>query len=242
MSLPRFIAVTGTDTGVGKTVTTAALAAALQARGRRVVMLKPVQTGHISADDPDRAQLEACYSDVVTVSDAQIVAGLTGIRAHTHVTFRLPMAPVPAAAAEDGHGRRLPSADEHAAWAQRIGSAARADHVLIEGSGGLLVDFGDHTIADVASRLSAAVIVVTRSRLGTLNHTALTIEALAARGLTDTSLVIGDWPPAPLPVDADNRRRLSELAPLLGAVPAQVGTLQPAAFCAAAPRWLPGLD
>ena len=98
--IPRFLLVTGTDTGVGKTIATAALAAALNAAGRRVIMCKPIQTGHIRSDDPEREQLESDYSDVVTESDAEAVARLTGIHTFTNTTLRLPMAPVPAAKAE----------------------------------------------------------------------------------------------------------------------------------------------
>lgn len=82
--IPRYLLVTGTDTGVGKTIATAALAAALAAAGRRVIIVKPVQTGHISPDDPERTELEAQYSDVVTESDAQIIARLAGIETFTH--------------------------------------------------------------------------------------------------------------------------------------------------------------
>src|SRR5699024_4025132 len=98
--IPRILLVTGTDTGVGKTIATAALAAALTAVGRRVIMCKPIQTGCISPDDPQRERLEDDYSDVVIESDAEIVARLTGIHAFTNTTLRLPMAPIPAASAE----------------------------------------------------------------------------------------------------------------------------------------------
>lgn len=141
--IPRFLLVTGTDTGVGKTIATAALAATLRAAGRRVIMCKPIQTGHISPDDPQREHLEADYSDVVTESDAQIVARLTGIHTFTNITLRLPMAPLPAArleatgsvSATAGAASILPSAAEHAQLIATVAERTRADHVLIEGSG-----------------------------------------------------------------------------------------------------------
>ena len=285
--IPRFLLVTGTDTGVGKTIATAALAAALNAAGRRVIMCKPIQTGHIRADDPEREQLESDYSDVVTESDAEAVARLTGIHAFTNTTLRLPMAPVPAAKAEwdgfksaddksadaksadpwpadpesvddesagavrpvpdfSGADRvsNLPSAAEHVDFIRTALARTEADHVLIEGSGGVLVDFGEHTVADIAAGLSegensVGAAIVVRSRLGTLNHTALTAEALERRRVSTTGIIIGSWPEKASPVDRDNWAALSAMAPVLGAIPAGVGDrLDRNEFAARAPGWL----
>lgn len=250
--IPRFLLVTGTDTGVGKTIAAAALAATLTAAGRRVVMCKPIQTGHIGSDDPQREQLEADYSDVVTESDAQIIARLTGIHTFTNITLRLPMAPLPAARVESagsvssaaGAVSILPSAAEHAELIRTVAERTSADHVLIEGSGGVLVDFGGHTAADIVACLSAdrdsiGAVIVARSRLGTLNHTALTAEALRSRQIPVTGIIIGSWPePAPM-VDRDNRSALSAIATILGAVPAGAGhCLGRGEFTAQAPGWL----
>ncbi|GAA1934357.1 dethiobiotin synthase [Brevibacterium antiquum] len=250
--IPRFLLVTGTDTGVGKTIAAAALAATLTAAGRRVVMCKPIQTGHIGSDDPQREQLEADYSDVVTESDAQIIARLTGIHTFTNITLRLPMAPLPAARVESagsvssaaGAVSILPSAAEHAELIRTVAERTSADHVLIEGSGGVLVDFGGHTAADIVACLSAdrdsiGAVIVARSRLGTLNHTALTAEALRSRQIPVTGIIIGSWPePAPM-VDRDNRSALSAIATILGAVPVGAGhCLGRGEFTAQAPGWL----
>lgn len=240
--MPQYLLVTGTDTGVGKTITAAAVAAALSASGRRVVMVKPIQTGHIRPDDPERAALESGYSDVVTESDSQIIARLAGIETFTHTTLRLPMAPLPAARAED---TALPTAGEHADWIRALTAQTGADHVLIEGAGGVLVDFGGHTAADLARTLAAlsgqavGAVIVARSRLGTLNHTALTAEALAHRGVDVTGIIIGSWPDPALPVDIDNREALTTIAPLLGVLPAGAGhRLGAGDFQAQAPAWL----
>ena len=80
-------------------------------------------------------------------------------------------------------------------------------------------------------------VIVSRAGLGTLNHTALTCEALRARGLPIGGIVLGSWPTDPAPVAVDNRRRLGDSAPVLGAVPAGAGQLRPAAFRAAAGSW-----
>lgn len=112
--------------------------------------------------------------------------------------------------------------------------ATEHDLVLVEGAGGLLVRF-DHeggTLADAARLLGAPVLVVTPAGLGTLNATALTAEALAARGIEQLGVVVGSWPAAP---DLASRCNLADLpeaagAPLLGAVPEGAGGLDPAEF------------
>jgi dethiobiotin synthetase len=108
------------------------------------------------------------------------------------------------------------------------------DLVLVEGAGGLLVRFDEDglTLADLARGLRAPVLVVAGPQLGTLNHTALTLEALAPRGLELSGLVLGSWPADPGLAERSNLRDLETLAarPLLGALPAGAGALDRAAF------------
>ena len=110
--------------------------------------------------------------------------------------------------------------------------------MLVEGAGGVLVRYDDEgaTIADLAHDLGAAVLVVTRAGLGTLNATALTLEALAHRGLELSGVVVGAWPADPDLAARSNVRDLETLAarPLAGALPAGAGTLDTAAFLAIA--------
>ena len=112
-----------------------------------------------------------------------------------HELVRLvdPLAPATAAARA---GRPGVSADAIAAAVRDLDGR---DLVLVEGAGGLLVRFDadGSTLADVAGRLDASVVVVARAGLGTLNHAALTCEALAARGLRCPGVVIGAWPQRP---------------------------------------------
>jgi dethiobiotin synthetase len=123
--------------------------------------------------------------------------------------------------------------------AQQV-DALHRDHrlVLVEGAGGLLVRFDEDgtTIADLAADCRADVLVVTEPGLGTLNATALTLEALANRGLPLAGLVIGAWPKEPDLACRSNVRDLEMLAarPLLGALPTEAGALDPEAFRAAA--------
>lgn len=221
-SLPRVVFLTGTDTDVGKTITTAALATALSLRGQTVAVYKPVQAGTVDGQ-----------------GDIDVVRRLTGLEdLYEGTRLRYPMAPV--AAAARAYVSLPPSAD-HAAAIQRL--AATHDHVLVEGAGGLLValDERGNTLADVATTLApaCAAVVVCRSGLGTLNHTELTLEALDHRDIAAAGLVIGSWPQQPTDVEISNRSYLQDHAvPLMGVIPAGAGSLQPSDFRASAGSWL----
>jgi dethiobiotin synthetase len=213
--------ISGTDTGVGKTIVTAALAALARADGRRVAVVKPVQTG-VAPGEP---------------GDLDDVRRLTGIEdLHELARFREPLAPATAALRE---GVEPPTVAEAAA---AIGQLLDRDLVLVEGAGGLLVHLDPQggTLADLAGALNAPVLVVTRAGLGTLNHTALTCEALRARGLRCEGIVIGAWPADP---DLAAQCNLEDLPrytgePLRGRLPENAGRLDPDAFVAAAERGL----
>ena len=90
----------------------------------------------------------------------------------------------------------------------------------MEGAGGLLVELGAGgvTLRDLAAELAAPVLIVVAAGLGTLNHTALTLEALAARNIPCAGLVIGSWPAQPGVAEIDNRDALARLAPVRAAV------------------------
>ncbi|MFC6707852.1 dethiobiotin synthase [Flexivirga alba] len=214
------LVVTGTDTDVGKTIATAAIAAALTAAGRRVMVYKPTQTG-VSGDEP---------------GDVAEVERLTGVLGEDGVRLVAPMAPRPAGALESA---TLPRLDEHVERVTRLERSC--DVVLVEGAGGLLVELTEcgETIADLARAVQASVVVVVRSALGTLNHTALTLEALQARGIQPLGVVVGSWPSDPSTVEVSNRETLKAgEVPMLGAIPAGAGQLSRAAFVARAPGWL----
>ncbi|MDQ4504378.1 dethiobiotin synthase [Sinomonas sp. ASV322] len=232
MKLPGIVVVTGTDTGVGKTVTTAALAAALRRRGRTVAVYKPVQTGSVHGD-----------SDI---SEVRRLAG--AVTAAAGAVFSEPLAPRPAA---EFDGAALPHLSEHV---RRIRELADAhNHVVVEGAGGLLVELDDDgaTVADLAQAVDDAahdggtrpgVVVVTRAALGTLNHTALTLEALERRGLRVLGLVLGVRPRKPGLAERDNMLRLaSGDVPLVGAIPEGASDLTSEEFSERAAVWLAGL-
>lgn len=211
------LVVTGTGTGVGKTVVTAAVAALALGRGLRVAVLKPAQTGLTAGEPGDVADVERLAPGV-----------------HGRELARYPDALAPATAAR--RSRRPPVTPEQAAAAARE-LAVDHDLVLVEGAGGLLVRFDDKgTLADVARLLDAPVVVVAAAGLGTLNHTALTVEALHARSLTCTGIVVGAWPAVPDVAAASNLTDLPDVTgvPLLGAPAEGAGALGPADFAVAA--------
>ncbi|HWJ66659.1 MAG TPA: dethiobiotin synthase [Nocardioides sp.] len=236
---PRVVVVTGTDTGVGKTVATAALAARAAAAGERVLVVKPVQTG-IGGAEPD-------------VPDVEVVGRLAGVDTVQLVGLDEPLAPDTAARRQ---GVAIPTVREHVSRIRELlASEPTYDLVLVEGAGGLLVrlDAEGGTLLDVARDLTFAlrrrvddvvsspveVVVVTRAGLGTLNHTELTATALRAVQVEPAGLVIGAWPAEPGLAESCNREDLPRVTgvPVVGVIPAGAGSLSPDDFRAAAPRW-----
>ena len=212
------LVITGTGTGVGKTVVTAAVAALAVQRGENVAVVKPAQTGTATGEPGDLAEVQR----------------LAGV-ADTHELARFPHPLSPEAAARIS-GR--PALELARAASDVRALAASRERVLIEGAGGLLVRYHPNrgTLADLARLLAAPVLVVTTPGLGTLNHTALTLEALASRRLALAGLVIGSWPDSPELAERSNIGDLESLAgrPLSGVLPAGAGRLGRAAFRRAA--------
>jgi dethiobiotin synthase len=169
-----------------------------------------------------------------------LVEQLTGVRTREGVRLRAPMAPRPAAVLE---GASLPSLDDHVAAVAALGSAH--DVVVVEGAGGLLVELTERgeTLADLVRAVpDGGTVLVARSGLGTLNHTMLTREALAHRGIRHLGIVIGAWPDEPDVIETTNREYLAALPEgLLGAVPLGAPQLGPVSFRSASAGWLPGL-
>jgi len=225
-SAPRgVLVVTGTGTGIGKTVVTAAIAALAHARGDAVAVVKPAQTGVHPGPGSD-------------VPDAETIERLSGV-ADCHELARFPDPLSPEAAARVSG---LPPLDLGYAAEYILKLAASRDLVLVEGAGGLLVryDAAGATLADLAAMCGAPVLVVVAAGLGTLNHTALTLEALAARRLELAGVAIGSWPGDP---GLAERQNLSDLEALIGgalagALPEGSGGLSRAAFRAVAQRHL----
>lgn len=228
----RVLCIAGTNTDIGKTVAAAAIVVAARAAGRRVVYVKPAQTG-LRPDEHG--------------SDADEIRRLAG-EVETHEFVRLPDPLAPAAAARVA-GVAIPTVAEHAAHLARLARRGDVDLVVAEGAGGLLVhlDTEGGTQADLARALlddgiDCGFVVVADPVLGTLNLCALTQEALDHRGLPCDGYVFGTWPAGeqvPLVLE-QNVLDLPRITgrPLLGRIPAGAGRLGAATFAAAAPTWL----
>ncbi len=205
------VVVTGTGTGVGKTIVTAALACNARLAGIDVAVCKPVQTGTADGDD-----------------DLAEVARLSGVdRLVGGWRYPEPLAPVSAARRA---ALRLPTRAE---LAESVVAVDRADRlVIVEGAGGLLVELGADavTLRDVAADLGAPVLIVAAAGLGTLNHTALTVESLAVHGVPCAGVVVGAYPGRPGVAEQSNLAALAGIAPVRAVLPDGAGALTPAAF------------
>jgi dethiobiotin synthetase len=223
----RIVLVTGTGTGVGKTVATAALACMAHQRGRQVSVVKPVQTGTRSDEPTDIAVVRR-------LSGCEDVAEL--------VTLEAPLAPETAARLA---GRHLPKASELAHLCVEAGPAA--DVLLIEGVGGILVrlDSEGGTLLDIGRHLlethhHVQAVVVTSLALGTLNHTELTVRAVEQAGLDVAGLVVGSRPGELGLAERSNIDDLPRVTgrPVLGAIPERAGARPVEEFQAQCQTWL----
>lgn len=207
--MTRLFFVTGTDTGVGKTVITAALLHAARASGLRAVGLKPVAAGGF--------RREGQWVN----EDALLLQGAAGIAlAYDDVNpAMLPEAIAPHIAAARA-GRELAVAPLAFA-VRKVAEEHRPDVVFVEGAGGWLCPLNDReTLADLAVELRAAVVLVVGLRLGCLNHALLTAAAIRASGLRLAGWV-GNTIDPDMPVLAENVATLTARlpAPRLGTVP-----------------------
>lgn len=217
------IIVTGTDTGVGKTVATAALAVR---SGPGTIVVKPAQTG-IGTDEPDTS----------------VVERLAGCEVAEFTRLEDPLAPDTAARLR---GIEIPPISEHTARIREL--SQNHDTVIVEGSGGLLVrlDTDGGTLSDLAAELvrdhPVQVYVVTRVGLGTLNHTELTVAALRSRGLEPAGMVLGAVPEALALAEECNLAELPRVTgvPVVAALPEGAGGLAPERFREQVDSWLAG--
>lgn len=201
--------VTGTDTGVGKTVLAGAIVAALCARGLDVAPLKPVLTG---LDEPDPAR----------PADHVLLAAATGGRrtADSIATLTFGPAVSPHLAAELAGARVEPAA--LVAHARAV--AAESDLVVAEGAGGLLVPItGGYLMRDYALDLGLPLVIAARAGLGTINHTLLTVESARAAGLRVLGVVLTPWPREPDVMLRSNRETIERLGDVEVAMLARVG-------------------
>lgn len=195
----RGIFVTGTDTGVGKSILAAAVCSALVARGERVAAFKPVVTG---LDDAPAGAWPHDHELLARAAGGHQAPGQVA-----PYTFGPPVSPHYAA---ELAGRAIVP--------ERIRSAARAaadsaDVLVCEGVGGLLVPLTiDYAVRDLAVEMQLPVVVAARTGLGTINHALLTVEAARAAGLRVAGLVMSPWRSRPEPIEESNRATVERLA------------------------------
>lgn len=209
MSLHKPLAyfITGTDTGVGKTLVTSALIHGFVQRGHQAIGMKPVAAGCVAHNN-----------ELISEDVSQIIAA-SNVEADLRYINPYAFAPAIAphvAAEQAGVGISL---DVIADAFQQL--ATRADVVIVEGVGGFCVPLGDGIdTADLAKRLDFPVIMVVGMRLGCLNHALLTVEAINARGLRFAGWIANQLDPEMTAFD-ENLRALQQRLPVpcLGVLP-----------------------
>lgn len=192
----RGVFVSGTDTGVGKTVVACALLRALRERGIDAAGMKPIETGVGLAGPLDALAL------------CEAAGGGDPLDDVCPQRFALPAAPAVAAAHE---GRAVDLAAVRSAF-DRL--AARHDFLVVEGAGGLLVPLAEkQDMADLARELDLPLLLVARGALGTINHTRLALGCAERRGLRLAGVVVSHGPD---PLSAAYAANLSWLRRELG--------------------------
>ncbi len=189
--------VTGTDTGVGKTVVTAAIVARLRGSGVPVRVLKPVITGLDEPPDRDWPPDHELLAAVAGCDPADVILAWFGPPVSPHLAAELA-------------GVRAPSP----VW---LSSGVRAGAspgtiTVVEGVGGLLVPLGpEGDVRALAAELTLPLVIVARPGLGTINHTLLTLEAARSAGLAVAGVVLTPWPEQPGVTERSNRETIAEL-------------------------------
>lgn len=205
--------VTGTDTGVGKTIVTAALARHFTAKGLKVGVMKPIETGVANTQKPGADASLLRWACNATDPD-DIIAPYR---------YEQPLAPCQAAAAAND------PIDVKKIIDAQVMLRADKDLVLVEGAGGLMVPIrGGYIMADLAGQLNMPLLIITHPRLGTLNHTLLTTFAARAMELEISGYLINRMPEHPGDAERQAPHLLSSLASadLLGVLPEVEGSDQ----------------
>jgi dethiobiotin synthetase len=193
----RGIFVTGTGTGVGKSVVAASICAALSARGQKVAAFKPVITG-LDERDGDWP-----LDDELLAGAASAGQKPEDVAPHR---FGPPVSPHLAAELAGEQIEPLDLAREARGWAER------ADALVCEGIGGLMVPIAaGFLVRDLALELDMPLVVVASPGLGTINHTLLTLDSARAAGLRIAAVVLTPWPDEPGDVERSNKQTIAML-------------------------------
>jgi len=202
----RGLFVTGTDTGVGKTVLSAALLAAVRADGEPVMAHKPAVTG---LDEPP---LDAWSPGEPWPPDHELLGAAAGMAGEEVAPLRFGPAVSPQLAARLA-GEPLAPAQVLRAGEEALRAASLTGSTLVvEGAGGLLSPLAEElTVCDLALALGLPLLIAARPGLGTINHTLLTLQAARAAGLDVRAVVLTPWPAQPSRLERSNREAIRQL-------------------------------
>jgi dethiobiotin synthetase len=214
----RGLFVTGTDTGVGKTVVAATIVAALRARRSAVRALKPLITGLDDPPDPVWPPDHELLARAAGQDPAEVKLRGYGPAVSPHLAAELAGEPVrPAELERAVRGR----------WRE-------GELLVVEGVGGLLVPIAPgYDVRDLAAALGLPVVVVAAPGLGTINHTLLTLEAARARDLLVVGVVLNPWPAEPDQIARSNLDTIERLGGVPVSVLGAVDAPDPAALALA---------
>jgi dethiobiotin synthetase len=225
--------VSGTDTGVGKTVVAAAIVARLRALGAEVRAIKPLITGLDDAPDPDWPRDHELLARVAGCKPAQVILAGFGPAVSPHLAVELA-------------GAQAPTLEWLADGVRGIARAGGAGSVtVVEGVGGLLVPLGpDADVRDLARALCLPLVIAARPGLGTISHTLLTLEAARSAGLAIAGVVLTPWPPDPGVIERSNRETIARRGEVEVVALPPVARADPELLAAAGAelpleRWLP---
>ena len=213
--------ITGTDTGVGKTIISAALIKAVHMLGLKACGMKPIETGCSKQKFKVKHSKLNVQDGDLTPHDGTFLKKISGVNASldliTPVRFENPLAPLTASEIE---GRTVDLGMIKKAY-QKL--SLEYDAMIVEGIGGLLVPIRKkYFVLDLASDLRLPVVVVARPGLGTINHTMLTVNCALKAGLTVAGIIINYVrPPEGTPAEVTNPDIIRQLSsvPLLGVFP-----------------------
>ena len=204
MKLPRTIFITGTDTGVGKTIVTAAVCSCIKSSGKRVAAMKPIQTG---TDTQKTLDIEFVYK---VLDEEFLIDDVCPYR------FTKPLSPK---LASEVSGKEIHVNDILSAYKTL---EEKFEYVVIEGAGGILAPVkNNYFIVDLINEMESPVIIVTRPALGTINHTLLTIESAKNKGLSILGIIVNKYPIDPDDSELTNPDEIASISglPILGIIP-----------------------
>ena len=212
--MARGFFITGTDTGVGKTVITAALIHAIRLLGLKVCGMKPIETGCLKPKSKVQSSKLKVKEEVLIPPDGMFLKKMADmddpIDLITPIRLENPLAPLPASEIEDIPVDIKKIRKSYAELSEKY------EVVVVEGVGGLLVPIKrNYFVLDLARDLGLPIIVVSRPGLGTINHTMLTVNYAIKEGLTVAGIIINySLPPEGTPAEKTNPEVIKQISPV----------------------------